>query len=132
MDFRLKLALPDNFAFVLRIGGANIRPVSPYIAFAVAVGQVSAIAVLVHDQCAMEDVELRKDQFVSGLIEHAGWSRSDAEEYVAVCAPLIRIEEPSQVALRQCAQLRKRFPRVRVAPLLYAVADGLVYQIRSS
>lgn len=130
MDFRKRLVLPENFAYVLRVGGANIKPVGSYIAFAVAIGRVSAMTVIVHDQCAMLDVASQRDQFVSGLVANGGWDRGEAEEYVAVCTPVIQIEDPAGFAMQQCRRLRKRFPRLLVAPLFYSVSDGMLNQIR--
>ncbi len=54
MDFRIQLRLPRNFAFVLRTGGANIRPIETYLAFSVARTGIHAIAIIGHTDCAME------------------------------------------------------------------------------
>ena len=54
MEFRINLRLPDRFAFVLRTGGANVRPIESYLAFSVARTGIHAIAIIGHTDCAME------------------------------------------------------------------------------
>ncbi len=54
MDFRIRLRMPENFAFVLRTGGANPEPVEAYLAFSVARMGIGAIALISHTDCAMQ------------------------------------------------------------------------------
>jgi len=132
MDFRKRLSLPDNFAYVLRVGGANAAAVDPYVAFAVAVARVRAVAVIVHDDCAMAAVASRRGEFVSGLVANAGWDRAAAEAYVAARAAAMEIGEPAAFAAEQCRSLRDRYPGIVAAPLFYSVADGLLRQVREA
>lgn len=54
MDFRVHLHMPENFAFMLRTGGANPEPVEPYLAFSVARMGIGAITLIGHTDCAMQ------------------------------------------------------------------------------
>lgn len=78
MDYRKRLRIPEDFAYVIRTAGANFRGLEFQISFAVGVGGVRAIAVVGHDQCRMNDLAAQRDAFVSGLIK-AGWERHVAE-----------------------------------------------------
>lgn len=54
MDFRIQLRMPENFAFVLRTGGANPEPVEAYLAFSVARMGIQVAALIGHTDCAMQ------------------------------------------------------------------------------
>src|SRR3989338_8885837 len=81
MDSRKLLHIPDNFAFVLRTGGANLRYSEFKVSYAIAVGGVSHIALIGHNNCGMVNLISRKNEFVNGLVEKAGWSKEQAEEH---------------------------------------------------
>src|SRR5437016_13537076 len=79
MDNRKHLHIPDNFAFIIRSGGANLRYSEFKVSYAIAVGGVRSIALIGHTQCGMVNLEARKELFVRGLVESAGWSHEAAE-----------------------------------------------------
>lgn len=72
MDNRKHLHIPDNFAFVIRAGGANLRYSEFKISYAIAVGDVHHIALISHNNCGMVNLVARKEQFIAGLVENAG------------------------------------------------------------
>ncbi len=129
MDNRKSLRLPENFAFVLRVGGANINRMLFKISFAIAVGGIRAIAIIAHDQCGMAELPRRKAEFVRGLVA-VGWTRKAAEAHYREFAPVFAIPEPVAFAAASAADLRRRYPKVLVAPLLYRIEDNRLYQIR--
>jgi carbonic anhydrase len=129
MDNRKSLRLPENFAFVLRVGGANINRMLFKISFAIAVGGIRAIAIVAHDQCGMAELPGRRAEFVRGLVA-VGWKRKVAEAHYKVFAPVFAIPEPVGFAAASAADLRARYPKVLVAPLLYRIEDNRLYQIR--
>ena len=73
MDNRKHLRIPDNFAFIIRSGGANLRYSEFKVSYAIAVGQVSHIVLLAHNHCGMVNLMARRDEFITGMIEMAGW-----------------------------------------------------------
>src|SRR6185436_13106340 len=81
MDNRKHLRIPDNFAFIIRTGGANLRYSEFKISYAIGVGGVRSIALLGHNLCGMENLMARKKIFVAGLVERAGWTQGQAEEH---------------------------------------------------
>src|SRR5271156_2522444 len=78
MDSRKHLRIPDNFAFILRTGGANLRLAEFRVSYAIAVGGVRAIALLGHTNCGMSGISARRTPFIEGLVD-AGWTRGAAE-----------------------------------------------------
>ena len=129
MDNRKHLRIPDNFAYIIRAGGANLRYSEFKVSYAIGVGGVQAIALLGHNQCGMVNLAARREVFVQGLIDHAGWSREQADEHFMHYAPLFEIGNEIAFVLSEAARLRWRYPKVQVAPLLYRVEDNRLYWI---
>lgn len=129
MDSRKHLRIPDNFAFILRAGGANLRPSEFKVSYAVAVGGVRAIALIGHTHCGMVNLMARKQAFVQGLVD-AGWEEGAAEDHFYHFSPIFEIGNEVDFVLAECKRLRLRYPRVLVAPLLYRVEDNRLYLIR--
>src|SRR3990167_6019077 len=91
MDNRKYLHIPDNFAFIIRTGGANLRYSEFKVSYAIAIGGVKAIALIAHTQCGMVNMVARRDQFIQGLVDYAGWDREWAEEHFMHFAPMFEI-----------------------------------------
>lgn len=130
MDHRKHLQIPDNFAYIIRAGGANLRHSEFKVSYAIAVGGVKAIALIGHNQCGMVNLIERREQFIQGLVDNAGWEREWAEKHFAHFAPLFEIGNEIDFVLSETKRLRLRYPNIQVAPLLYRVDDNLLYFIR--
>lgn len=129
MDNRKQIRIPENFAFILRAGGANLRYSEFKVSYAIAVGRVSHIALIGHDNCGMVNLAARKELFISGLIENAGWDRTSAEEHFLHYEPMFEIGSETEFILSEVRRLRLRYPKVTVAPMMYMLEDGLLYLI---
>jgi carbonic anhydrase len=129
MDNRKHLRIPDNFAFIIRAGGANLRYSEFKVSYAIAVGGVEAIALLGHNNCGMVNLAARKRAFVRGLVENAGWERSLAEEHFMNYAPMFEIGNEIDFVLSETKRLRHRYPKILIAPMLYKVEDNRIYLI---
>jgi carbonic anhydrase len=129
MDNRKHLHIPDNFAFIIRSGGANLRYSEFKVSYAIAVGGVRAIALMGHTQCGMVDLLARKERFIQGLVEDAGWSSGAAEEHFMQFAPMFEIGNEVDFILSEVKRLRRRYPKIIVAPLMYQVEDNHLYLI---
>lgn len=130
MDNRKHLHIPDNFAFIIRAGGANLRYSEFKVSYAIAVGNVSCIALLGHDRCGMVNLVSRKDQFIRGLVESAGWERNAAEDHFHHFAPMFEIGNETDFVLSEVKRLRLRYPKILIAPLMYKVEDNRLYLIQ--
>src|SRR6185295_9382349 len=99
---RKQLRIPDNFAYIIRSGGANLRYSEFKVSYAIAVGGVRSIALIGHTQCGMVNLIARKEQFVQGLIERVGWPREAAQEHFDHFAPMFEIGNEVDFILSEC------------------------------
>jgi carbonic anhydrase len=130
MDNRKHLNMPDNFAFIIRSGGANLRYSEFKVSYAIGVGQVSHIALIGHDNCGMVNLISRKNEFIDGLVMTAGWDKERAEEHFMHFAPMFEIGNETDFILSETKRLRLRYPKIQIAPLIYLVDDNKLYFIK--
>jgi carbonic anhydrase len=130
MDNRKHLKIPDNFSFIIRSGGANLRYSEFKVSYAIAVGQVSHIALIGHNNCGMVDLISRKTEFVNGLMEQAGWDKQRALDHFTKFAPMFEIRNEIDFILGEAIRLRKDYPKISIAPMMYLVEDNRLYFIR--
>jgi carbonic anhydrase len=130
MDSRKALRIPPDFAFVLRTAGANMRDNEFRISFAIAVGGVRTIVLIAHTDCGMARVAHQHDEFVRGLVEHAGWDQQRAERHFTDSVHKFSIDDEVDFVMREAERLRRLYPKITVVPLLYRVEDDLLYQLK--
>jgi carbonic anhydrase len=130
MDNRKHLRIPDNFAFILRAGGANLRYSEFKVSYAIAIGGVTHIALIGHNNCGMLNLHSRKDAFVEGLVKSAGWDKELAEEHFMHFAPMFEVGNEVDFILSETKRLRLRYPKIQIAPLMYLVEDNRLYFIK--
>lgn len=129
MDFRIKLTIPEKFAFIIRTGGANLKHNEFHIAFALSVAKVKYMAIIGHTDCGMVNLKQNFSPFVNGLVNNAGWEEGNAERFFMHYAPHFEIGNPIDFSLKQVHYFRKRFPKITFVPMLYKVENGLLYLI---
>lgn len=132
MDNRKHLRIPDNFSYIIRAGGANLRYSEFKVSYAIAVGGVKSIALIGHNQCGMVNLMARRETFINGLVENAGWERDFAEQHFTQFAPMFEIGNEIDFVSSEAKRLRSRYPKVQVAPLLYMVEDNFLYQVKET
>lgn len=132
MDNRKHLHIPDNFAFIIRAGGANLRYSEFKVSYAIAVGRVQHISLIGHNNCSMVNLVIRKNEFINGLVENAGWEKVNAEEHFNQFAPLYEIGSEIDFVLSETVRLRRRYPKVTIAPMFYLVEDNNLYFIKEN
>ena len=120
MDFRIRLRLPENFAFVLRTGGANPRPVEPYLAFSVARTGIHALALIGHTDCAMVEPN---PYVVNDLPAQEEQKRLYRSEIAALA-----IADAPSFTRREASRLEGRLG-LPVVPLLYRVEDHKIERL---
>ena len=131
MDSRKSLRIPNDFAFVLRTAGANMRDNEFRISYAISVGGVRTIVLIAHTDCGMARLEQRRELFVHGMVEAAGWDEARAAKHFAESAPKFGIRDEVDFVMHEANRLREIYPRITVVPLLYRVEDDLLYQLRA-
>ncbi len=129
MDHRKHLRIPDNFAYIIRAGGANLRYSEFKVSYAIAIGGVKAIALIGHNNCGMVNLIARKQQFIDKLVINAGWTHEQAEEHFTSFAPMFEIGNEIDFVKSEAVRLRHRYPKILVCPMLYRVEDNLLYLI---
>lgn len=132
MDNRKRLQIPDNFAYIIRTGGANLRYSEFKVSYAIAIGGVKSIAIIGHNNCGMVNVRRKKEQFIDGLVENAGWERRGAEEHFMHFAPMFEIGNEIDFVLSEAKRLRLRYPGIQVAPMHYRVENNLLYMVKEN
>jgi carbonic anhydrase len=130
MDNRNQLRMPDKFAYIIRAGGGNLRYSEFKVSYAIAVGRVSAIALIGHTNCGMVNLMARRQQFIDGLVENAGWDPEWAEQHFQHFAPMFEIGNEVDFVMSEAKRLRLRYPRILVAPMIYKVEDNRLYLVR--
>jgi carbonic anhydrase len=130
MDHRKHLHIPDNFAYIIRTGGANLRYSEFKVSYAIAVGGVRCIALIGHNHCGMVNLHSKREAFIKGLVENAGWDREEAAQHFSHFAPMFEIGNEIDFVLSEAKRLRLMYPKILIAPLLYRIEDGLLYQLR--
>jgi carbonic anhydrase len=129
MDHRKSLRIPDNFAYVLRAGGANFRRIEFKVSFAIAVGGVGTVALIGHDQCGMASLLSRREAFITGLVERGGWTPIEAEAHFEKYAPEFSVPRGPRFVWSEAKRLKQRYPLVQVAALYYLLREKALYQI---
>lgn len=132
MNNRKHSCIADNFACIIKAGDASLRYSEFKISYAIAIGKVRQVALIGHNHCGMVNLISRKDQFIQGLVETAGWETQWAEEHFMHFAPLFEIGNEVDFILSETKRLRLRYPKIQVAPLLYLVEDNRLYLIREN
>lgn len=130
MDSRKHLHIPDNFAFIIRAGGANLRHSEFKVSYAIAVGGVKAIALIGHNNCGMVNLFSRKDTFIDGLVKNAGWKRKAATEHFENFSIVHEIGSEVDFVLSEVKRLRLRYPKITIAPMIYKVEDNRLYLLK--
>lgn len=130
MDNRKDLRRPKGFAFILRTGGANLKDNEFKISYAIAIAGLEHLALIGHTNCGMVNLHERKDIFINGLVEHAGWTHDAAKKHFEKLEPVFEITDEIDFTLAESKRLGRLYPKLKVAPLLYNVEDGKIYQIK--
>ncbi len=120
----------DNFSFIIRSGGANLRYSEFKVSFAISIGQIRHIALIGHNHCGMVNLISRKAEFIKGLVLTAGWDLERAEEHFLHFAPMYEIGNETDFILSETKRLRYRYPKITIAPMFYLVEDNKLYFIR--
>lgn len=129
MDHRKRLRIPENFAYIIRSAGTNLRALQFQISFAIAVRGVRDIAIIGHDQCGMSDLSAQREELIAGLVNGVGWEQDVAEQHFDEFAPRFEIGDPVEFTRAQARHLRQQYPTLTVAALLYRLDDGMLHCI---
>lgn len=128
-DNRVNLWLPDNFAYIFRTGGANLFYQEFQLSYTIGVGEIEHIALIANSDCRMQNLAQAKDKFIEGLTKHAGWEREKAKIHFEGLAPFFEIGDSVDFIMSEATRIKKRYPKVQVAPLYFDIASKTLSQI---
>ena len=129
MDQREWLRVPANFAYIIRSAGCNLRYSEFQISYTVAIGSVSAIALVGHTNCGMVNLMKRRERFISRLVQRGGWRRECAETHFMNSVAMFEIGNEIAFLVAETRRLRGRYPTIPVAPLIYRAEDHRLYHV---
>lgn len=126
MDNRKQLTIPENFAYIIRTGGANIRQSEFKVSYAIAIGNIKYMALIAHDHCGMVNLVSQKEKFIEGLCNNANWDRERAEEHFINYAPLFEIDNEIDFVVAESKRLSNKYPGIKILPLFYSLEDNML------
>ena len=129
MDYRICLRIPDNFAYIMRTGGANLQGKEFNISYAIGAGNVRYMALIGHNHCGMSNLKAHRRVYIDGMIANAGWSKEMAEKQFENDAPKFEIGNEIEFVVREVNRYRKLYPGIVIAPLFYLLEDNSIEQI---
>lgn len=132
MDNRKHLKIPDNFAFIIRSGGANLRYSGFKVSFAISIGKVRHIVLIGHTNCGMVNLASKKENFIKGMVEGAGWSEEKATTHFQKYAHQFEIENEVKFVFNEATRLRNCYPLITVVPMLYKVETHKLFLVSAS
>ena len=131
MDNRKQLKIPENFAFIIRTGGANLRYSEFTVSYTIAIGGVKYIMLLSHNNCGMVNLMSKKETFVSGLVKNAGWDIEKAKDHFMNYAPMFELDNGEQFVIDEAERLRKKYKGIIVVPGYYQIEDNKVHLLEN-
>ncbi len=129
MEHRERLSIPENFAYIIRSAGCNLRYSEFQMSYDVAIGGVSAIALVGHTNCGMVNLMNRRELFISRLVQRGGWQREWAETHFMNSVAMFEIGNEIDFLVAEARRLRGRYPTIPVVPLIYRVEDHRLYHV---
>jgi len=76
------------------------------------------------DRAVLREMMQRKEAFIKGLIEGAGWDREKAENHFLNLVPMFEIGNEIDFVLSEVRRLRAEYPKIMMAPLLYRIESN--------
>ena len=77
----------------------------------------------------MAKLDDQKDAFVAGMVKNAGWKAENASSHFDNLSPFFEIGDAVEFLLCEVERLRKRYPKVVVAPLFFDVDESKILQV---
>lgn len=131
MDNRKNLWIPENFAYIIRSGGANLFYHEFQVSYAIGVGGIQHIALIGHTNCEMVQLENRKEEFINGMAANAGWKEETAQMHFENLSLFFEIGNAVDFLLAEAGRLRKRYPKVTIAPLFFDDESSKLFQVKN-
>ena len=132
MDNRKQLTLPENFAYIIRTGGGNLRYSEFKLSYAIAIAHIRYVALIAHNHCGMVGLTSLQNDFVAGLSELPGWDKNRAKEHFLYFAPMFEIDNEVEFVIGEAKRLGKKYQGVSFIPLYYTIEDNTLSLIKET
>lgn len=129
LEQRAALRVPEGFAISLRTAGASLKRDPFKVSFAIGLAGISTIALVAHDDCQLGKLGDRRAAFIEGMIELGGWEEAAAAQHFDHWSDLFAVDDPVAFVVGEAARVQSRYPKILVAPLLYASSSGILHQV---
>lgn len=129
MDNRNQLNMPPNFAYIIRTGGGNLRYSEFKVSYAIAIGRIKHIVLFGHNHCGMVNLVSKREKFISGLCELAGWTRERAEEHFMNYATMYEVDNEIEFVVTEAKRINEKYPGIEVVAFYYNLEDNYIYLI---
>ena len=129
MDNRKNLRIPDNFAYIIRAGGANLRYSEFKVSYAVAIGGVRCISLIGHNKCGMVNLS-RSETHSSRFNRECGMGQGMGGAALYAFCPDVRDRQRGRFCIERSEATAASYPKVLIAPMLYRLEDNLLYLIK--
>jgi len=124
IDNRIRFRIPDNFAYIFRQAGANMKQCDFSISYAMAVAGIRCVALIGHTDCKMVDISAQENAYVENISKITAWSKKNASEYFKKNAPICETGNQEEFTLNEAKRLKEKFPNALIAPMLFNVDKG--------
>jgi len=126
IDSRKTLRIPYNFSFIIRTGGANVRNIEFKISYLVSMMGIGYLALITHTDCRMVSLMDTKQDFIQGMIHHAGWTAEQAELHFDEHAPHFQTGNELEFISNQQKRLSDLYPKLKVVPMSYDLGTNML------
>lgn len=130
IDPRIVLHLPRGAAFITRSGGVRLDGEAMFkFTFLSMMLDIRAVIFMAHDDCAMEQIRGRREDFVARWQQRSKASEAEAEAFFDEHIDYWEALDVHHVVKQDAVRIRELCPDVVVAPLFYHVDTGKVSQL---
>lgn len=130
IDYRINLHLPENFAYIIRLAGANVDNSEFSLLFSLAYSGIKYVAVLHHTDCAMSKLQAIEDKIFAGLTKNLKMTSEKAKSYIKNNFPNYKLNNEILSATTTANKLTKSYSEVKFLPLIYNVENQKIYIIK--
>lgn len=123
IDFRVNLRYPENFAFCIRAGGANMHDNEFFLSASMALGSIRHFAIIGHSDCAMVNLTGRRQQIEEGLEAFGGMDAQEAGPFLERSLEKYEIVHEIEFLIKETVRLSSMFPGLEIVPMYFRVED---------
>ena len=75
----------------------------------------------------MVNLASKREAFVKGLVNNAGWNKKQAEDYFEKFSPYYEIKDEVFFVKSEAKRMAALYPKIKITTLFYKLDDGKLY-----